>query len=105
MDKWTEDEYGMFAEAQGPYAPEVLNEDGGNDVFSRRFISQDRTVDVYAAPIRWDEEDGWTVTVCTQDRTAESYQWEDVAWITDYAEAVAEARSYIEEFDPETALD
>lgn len=119
-ETWTEDEHGLIAEAQGSYAPEMLNPEGGDDVFSRRWTSETRMIDVYAAPtipasytdILEPYVGDYAVTVITEVRQAgdeggdtSEYEYEEVTdALLPYDTAVAHARQYIESLDPDYAF-
>lgn len=114
MSTYTEDSMGLLSERQGPFAPETLNPDApADDVFSRRFISAEKWIDVYAAPTRlerWDGEltDEYEVTTVTETRDARDYgsrtseyEWDYISvFAMSYDDAVARAKSYIESLSP-----
>lgn len=114
MSTYTEDTLGMLSENQGPFAPETLNPDAlTHDVFSRRFMSTEKRIDVYAAPTRlerWDGDltDEYEVTTVTEIREVEDeggdtseYEWGYIGvFAMSYDDAVARAKSYIESLSP-----
>lgn len=114
MSTYTEDPLGVLSESQGPFAPETLNPDApADDVFSRRFMSAEKWIDVYAAPTRlerWDGEltDEYEVTTVTETRDVRDeggdtseYEWGyHGVFAMSYDDAVARAKSYIESLSP-----
>ena len=100
----------IFAEAQGPYAPEQLSDTATDDVFSRRFTNGTERVTVYAAPvIIEDGPEGFDVLWCTEygpaDGEPEGYEWDYVnESVLTHEQARDLAREVITGFKPDYAF-
>jgi hypothetical protein len=120
MTGWVE-QGELFAEAQGSFAPEVLNPEGDNDVLSRRFHSKESWLDIEIAPTSeylrthpledtWPDE--YEVSLCVERREAgdeggdtSDYRWEDILdGPVTYEEALKAARHYIENVKPDEEM-
>ena len=125
MSTFTADEYGIFAERQGPFAPEILPNSENYDVLTVRYQSDEHWLDIAIAPtipqslsnedyeIAGDPKAGvFEVTVCVELREAgdddgntSDYRYEDILDApVSYEEAVKAARDYIENVIPDQEL-
>lgn len=107
----------LFAEHQGPFAPELLPDVVEPTVFSRRFTDGEKVIDISASPVIPDRyalgqdempSDAYDVGVCVETRNAEDeggdtsdYEWDVVNHngLT-IEQAIEEARDYITRLDP-----
>ena len=109
----------IMAEAQGPFAPEILPNTGHLTVFSRRFDDGETCWDIYASPVLSDED---MIRQLHEDFEPEFYEvlavvetresWDSGGDTSDYEyitlntgqtfeQAMRLAREWIEEQDPE----
>lgn len=118
----------LFAEHQGPFAPEVLPDTAEPVVFSREFTNGEKIITVSAAPTIPDRylpamygngpdyadmpSDAYDVTVCTEIRDAgddggdtSDYEWTFANHVgLTIEQAIEEAEAYVSTLNPERDL-
>ena len=115
---WIESGF-LVVESQGVFAPETLNPNSSDDVYSRRWTSEEHILDVSLAPTSaWlrtnplhdgNIPDEYEATVCVELRDAgdedgdtSDYRWEDILdGPVSYEEALKAVKHYIANVNPD----